>query len=200
MPRVRIYFSKTDLACFISHTDLPMLFSRAARRAGLKPERTQGFSPHPRLALAPPLPVGVVGLREPADFWFDAWDDASFPAWRGKMPAGVAILEAREIRDPASPSLAKLCAAASYRIAGAAGAEAIARALEAPLRASGGLLALSAQGDWAALAVRDLERNGPSGMVRALKEAGLVSGWSELSVTRTAVGGWDEAEKRVVPV
>lgn len=200
MPRVRIHFSKTGLACFISHTDLPMLFSRAARRGGLVPERTQGFSPHPKLALAPPLPVGVTGLCEPADFWFDAWGDVLFRAWSDKMPQGVAILRARVIEDPSSPSLAKLCAAASYRINSAAGGEAVARALDARLREDGAVLALSAEGDEAAIAVRDLERNGPSAMVRILKDAGLISGWSDLSVTRTAVGGWDETKRNITPV
>ncbi len=202
MPRIRIRFSKTGLACFISHTDLPMLFGRAARRAGLKPELTQGFSPHPRLVLAPPLPVGVVGLREPADFWFEAWDGESFSLWRDKMPRGVALLSAEAVANPDGPSLTKLCAAASYRIASNAGvpAEKIAGALETPLRASDALLDISTGGDETTLAVRDLERNGPSGMVRTLKEAGLVSEWSELAVVRTAVGGWDGAGRRVVPV
>ena len=202
MPRIRIQFSKTGLACFISHTDLPMLFGRAARRAGLKPELTQGFSPHPRLVLAPPLPVGVVGLREPADFWFEAWSDESFPLWRGKMPQGVELLSAEEIANPQGPSLTKLCVAASYRIASTVGIEAekIADALAVPLRESEALLDITTEGNETALAVRDLERNGPSGMVRILKEAGLVTEWSELAVVRTAVGGWDEAEKRVTGV
>ena len=202
MSRIRIHFSKTGLACFISHTDLPMLFGRAARRAGLRPELTQGFSPHPKLVLAPPLPVGVVGLREPADFWFTAWGDESFPLWRDKMPRGVTLLSAEEIVSPQAPSLTKLCTAASYRIASTAGvlAEKIAEALAVPLRASDALLDIATEENETSLVVRDLERNGPSGMVRILKEAGLVTEWSELAVVRTAVGGWDEAGKRVTGV
>lgn len=202
MPRVRICFSKTGLACFISHTDLPMLFARAARRAGLKPEQTQGFSPHPRIVLAPPLPVGVVGLREPADFWFLTWQDVFFPAWRDKMPAGVRLLAAEEITDPREPSLTKLCSAASYRIFSTAGvpAEAIAEALEGPLRESEDLLGAGTEAGLVFLTVRGLERNGPSRMVRILTEAGLAREWSELSIVRTGLGEWDGSAGQLAPI
>ena len=44
--------------------DLPVVFSRAARRAGLVQEFTQGFSPHMRVAFTSALPVGTSSDEE----------------------------------------------------------------------------------------------------------------------------------------
>lgn len=202
MPRIRIHFSKKDFACFISHIDLPILFGRAARRAGLRAEQTQGFSPHPRLALCPPLPIGVVGLCEPADFWFLEWGDPdknSLEAWNSFMPEGIEIISAVEV-ETGSVSLNKLCTAAAYTIEPMNGADTdeVASVLEANLREVGALLAISGCDGVVSLAASDLERCGPSRMVKSLIAAELISSWEDLAITRTAVGGWDDARGAVV--
>ncbi|MDR3321541.1 MAG: TIGR03936 family radical SAM-associated protein, partial [Synergistaceae bacterium] len=167
MSRLRIHFSKSGFACFISHLDLPMLFGRAARRAGLRAEMTQGFSPHPRLALCPPLPVGVIALSEPADFWFEAWDGDSLSRWGEALPPGIEILDAREVDGL---SLNKLCSAASWSIESLFGVEpaAIAEVLASALGEMGALLRAEARGGTAFVAAGDLERCGPSFMVKRL--------------------------------
>jgi hypothetical protein len=199
VPRLRIHFSKSGFACFISHLDLPMLFGRAARRAGLKAEMTQGFSPHPRLALCPPLPVGVVAVSEPADFWFEAWNSGFVQRWNEMLPTGIWILDAYEVDGP---SLNKLCTAASWSIEPLSGAEpgAIAEVLAPALDEMGALLRAEALGSEAVVAAGDLERCGPSFMVKRLRDAGVVSGWSDLSIARTAVGRWSDEEGRVIPL
>lgn len=200
MARIRIHFSKKGYACFISHIDLPMLFGRAARRAGLLPEQTQGFSPHPHLALGPPLPVGVTALCEPADFWFVAWDDAALGRWNDHLPVGVEILRG-EIVD--GVSLHKLCTAAAYRIEpqpGGADAGEIASALEGTLREAGALLRAYAADGVAYVCARDLERCGPSRMVKDLIALGVVAGWSDLDIARTAVGSWHAETEKVIPL
>lgn len=196
---MRVHFAKTGLACFISHIDLPMLFGRAARRAGLKPEQTQGFSPHPRLALGPPLPVGVVGLREPAEFWFDRWDEGALDAWRFVMPRGIALLEAYAV---GGVSLNKLCTAASYEVRLPEGSDpATASAhLNAVLGERGALLRMEIADDTIRLSSTDLERCGPSFMVRTLADADPNLGWRSLGFVRTAVGLWSEAEGNVTPL
>jgi hypothetical protein len=199
MPRVRIHFCKGGYASFISHLDLPMLFSRAAARAGLRMEMTQGFSPHPRLALGPPLPVGVVGLNEPADFWFAEWDGDSLTKWRRRLPEGIGISSA----VPADGvSLNKLCGAASYIIEprGDAPLSGIAGAIEATLRDGGALLSVCVLGGEVRVSSSELERCGPSRMVRDLVSSGLISGWGDLSIVRAAVGRWDPDGMRVIPL
>lgn len=197
--RIRIHFSKKGLACFISHTDLPMLFGRAARRAGLSPEQTQGFSPHPRLALCPPLPVGVIGLKEPADFWFLDWDDTSFKRWRSFLPQGIDILDARSVDGV---SLNKLCSAAAYQLEpiGSANPDDIAAVLRTSLSAQDALLSITLSGKEIHVASCDLERCGPSFMVKSLVASGVISGWDELAIARLAVGQWDPVKMAVTPL
>ncbi len=70
--RYRVYYQKLGLLRFISHLDwMRMLFRRIAILE-LKTVFTQGFSPHPKVSLSPPLPVGVEGFNEYFDISFNA--------------------------------------------------------------------------------------------------------------------------------
>ncbi|MDR1514467.1 MAG: TIGR03936 family radical SAM-associated protein [Synergistaceae bacterium] len=200
MARVRIHFAKSGYACFISHVDMPMIFARAARRAGLVPELTQGFSPRARLALCPPLPVGVVGANEPADFWFAEWGRDSLERWNAFLPRGMYITDAREVMGSDAPSLNKLCSAASYLFEPLRGADpaAIADFIESDLRGEGAFLAASVTDASVSVVSSDLERCGPSFMVKRLVERGVISGWNSLAITRTAVGRWNAETGRVI--
>ena len=65
--RLRVAYSKVDDTRFISHLDVCNTMNRALRRAGLPVAYTEGFSPRPRTAFGPPLPLFVEGERELAD-------------------------------------------------------------------------------------------------------------------------------------
>ncbi len=68
--KYRVYYQKMGLLRFISHLDwMRMLFRRIAILE-LETVFTQGFSPHPKVSLAPPLPVGVEGFDEFFDISF----------------------------------------------------------------------------------------------------------------------------------
>ncbi|MDR1581417.1 MAG: TIGR03936 family radical SAM-associated protein, partial [Synergistaceae bacterium] len=176
MPRVRIFFSKGGRALFVPHVDLPILFARAARRAGLEMEYTQGFSPHPKTEFGPPLPVGVAGTDEPAEFWLLEWRGESLGRWNDAMPEGFALTGAREV---SGQSLNKLCRDASYtiRFLNGASPRAAVPVLEHAFASLGTLISIGASGDEVNISVTDLERSGASKMVKALAEAGLTSGW-----------------------
>ena len=199
MPRVRIFFSKGGHALFIPHVDLPILFARAARRAGLGMEYTQGFSPHPRTEFGSPLPVGVAGADEPAEFWPLEWRGELLERWAGVMPDGFDLTDAREV---SGRSLSKLCRDASYRIRFLNGASpcVAAAVLEREFTSLGTLLSISTNGDEVNITVTDLERSGASKMVKALAAAGLTSGWPDTVILRTAVGRMDESRGRVIPL
>ena len=126
MHRIRIIFSKTEWITFLNHMDLPTLFSRAARRAGLSQEFTQGFSPRPRVSLGPPLAIGVEGLEEVAELWFLDWNESSLNKWNEQMPKGIRILKCAEVEGPV---LSKYTTAAIYEIEGL-GVQLTERALE----------------------------------------------------------------------
>ena len=65
---VRVKFSKTGYAKFISHLDLQRTMMRIMRRASLPLWLTQGFNPHPYVNFCSPLSIGIEGENEYMDF------------------------------------------------------------------------------------------------------------------------------------
>jgi hypothetical protein len=162
-------------------------------------EYTQGFSPHPKTEFGPPLPVGVAGADEPAEFWPLEWREESLGRWAGVMPEGFALTCAREV---SGRSLSKLCRDASYtiRFLNGASPRAAAAVLEHAFTPLGTLTSIGANDNGVDITVTDLERSGASKMVKALAAAGLTSGWPDTVITRTALGRTDEARGRVIPL
>ena len=68
---LRLLFSKTGNAVWISHLDTMRLFQRAFKRCGLHLKHTQGFNPRPSVSIAMPLSVGVESECELLDFELD---------------------------------------------------------------------------------------------------------------------------------
>jgi radical SAM-linked protein len=69
MQRLRIRFSRGPEIKFISHLDIVRLWQRAFNRAGIQIAYSSGFTPHPRIALAAPLPLGVTSEAELMDIY-----------------------------------------------------------------------------------------------------------------------------------
>ena len=67
MRNVRIRFSKTGRARYISHLDLSRVMQRSLRRAGIPLWYTEGFNRHPYVTFAAPLSLGFEGLQETMD-------------------------------------------------------------------------------------------------------------------------------------
>jgi radical SAM-linked protein len=200
VPRIRVVFEKKGLMTFINHVDLPVLFSRAARRAGLAAEYTQGFSPRPRISLGPPLAIGVIGLDEPADFWFESWSDGCLGLWNGKLPDGIRLLRCAEVEGRA---LSKCADAALYRISGLSDrAEKASAVLDAEAERTGVLhskTTLNESGELE-LIIGDLGHCGAGNLVRALTAEGVISGWSDILLTRVRVGRWDVKLGQILPL
>lgn len=66
--RIRLRYSKTGKAKYISHLDLLATMRRAFLRAGLELKYSEGFNPHPYISVALPLPVGSASVCELLDF------------------------------------------------------------------------------------------------------------------------------------
>ncbi|MDD5953108.1 MAG: TIGR03936 family radical SAM-associated protein [Oscillospiraceae bacterium] len=64
---MRVWFTKTGRAKYISHLDLNRCMTRAVQRAKIPLWYTEGFNPHPFLTFALPLSLGIDGLRESMD-------------------------------------------------------------------------------------------------------------------------------------
>ena len=198
MSRVRFLFSKRGLASFVPHVEVPPLLSRSARRAGLKPLLTEGFSPHPRISLGPALPVGVPSLAEPAEIWLEKWEEGMLESWSRCMPHGFGLLRAAEVEGP---SLNRLCKTADYRVFfrnGFPGLLETGKVLEAHIQEKDLLLLVKKNGEALRSIIAQPDRVGPGFFVKAFQAAGIVAGWQELLILRTEVGTWEE--NRVKPL
>lgn len=67
-PTLRLTFSRTGTAKYISHLDMQRTMQRALKRAEIPIWYSEGFNPHPYLSFVCPLPVGVEGEKEMVDF------------------------------------------------------------------------------------------------------------------------------------
>ena len=98
MDKLRLRFSKTGRAVYISHLDLMHTMQRAFSRAGYALKYSEGFNPHPQISIALPLPVGAASRCELMDFKLR--EDADLAQLPGRltavMPEGIEILEAYE--------------------------------------------------------------------------------------------------------
>lgn len=65
--RLRVTFSREGSLKYTSHLDMMRLWERVLRRAEVPVAYSEGFAPHPKIALAAPLPVGVTSDAELMD-------------------------------------------------------------------------------------------------------------------------------------
>lgn len=98
MRKMRLLFSKTGRAIYLSHLDLMRTFQRAFLRADLKLRHTEGFNPHPYMSFALPLSVGCESVCELLDF--DLLDDTAtdklIEILNRTMPDGITVVTAYE--------------------------------------------------------------------------------------------------------
>lgn len=114
--RLRVVYSHGQALQYISHLDLIRVFERAMRRARLPLAYTQGFNARPRISMAAPLPVGMAGEQELADFYLTEQVPAEEFRSRlaSQLPPGLHLLSVEEVPRQ-WPSLASLVRAARYR-------------------------------------------------------------------------------------
>ena len=77
MDKLRISFTQTGRAQWISHLDMMRMLQRAMNRSGVPIKYSEGFNPHPRLNIALPLSIYQEGERELCDFRLTEEVDAS---------------------------------------------------------------------------------------------------------------------------
>ncbi len=68
--RYRLWYAKEGILRFISHLDWMRMLFRLIGQMPLETVFTQGFSPHPKVSLCPPLPLGVESVSEFCDISF----------------------------------------------------------------------------------------------------------------------------------
>ena len=94
MTTLRVWFTKTGEASYISLLDLQRVMQRALKRSGLPVWYTLGFNPHIYMTFAAPLSLGQESLAETVDFKSEAegydWDAAA-PALSACLPRGIKV-------------------------------------------------------------------------------------------------------------
>ncbi len=98
MRAVRLNFSKTGRAIYISHLDINRMMTRAVKRARLPMWYTEGFNPHPYLTFALPLSLGQSSDCEYMDIRIEGeiTNDEIKDRLNAVLPEGVKILSVAE--------------------------------------------------------------------------------------------------------
>lgn len=114
--RLRLTFSKSGPARYISHLDLARTLERALNRSRIPLAYSQGFNRRPRLSLAAALPLGYTSEAELADIWLTEAADPEEVKERlmSRMAPGIIVTAVEEVALSA-PSLQQSMQAAMYR-------------------------------------------------------------------------------------
>ena len=117
MQRLRIRFCRGQEVKFISHLDILRLWQRALHRAEITVAYSEGFSPHPRISLAAPLPIGVTSQAELMGILCTKWVSPHFftAAVSQQLPPGIEILQVYQVALT-MPSLQSQVRYAEYRV------------------------------------------------------------------------------------
>lgn len=113
---LRVEYAITGAAAFLSHLEVMKTFERAIRRAKIPIAFSEGFNPHPKIAVAVPLSVGMAGKHEYLDIELqEAITPRQFLEGMNQiLPEGFEILKARLV--PKGKPLMAVINAASYRV------------------------------------------------------------------------------------
>jgi radical SAM-linked protein len=115
--RLRLRFSRGEELKYVSHLDLMRLWERVLRRAEIPIAYSEGFSPHPRISLAAPLPIGVTSEAELMDVVVKKAVSPYFFMQNTKpqLPRGVEVFEVQQV-PLTIPSLQSQAQFIDYRV------------------------------------------------------------------------------------
>jgi radical SAM-linked protein len=117
MQRLRLRFSRGEQIKYISHLDLMRYWERVLHRVGMPLVYSEGFTPHPKISLAAPLPIGVTSEAELMDITLRKRVSPYFFIQTVKegLPRGIDVFEVREVSLEA-PSLQSQVRYAEYSV------------------------------------------------------------------------------------
>jgi radical SAM family uncharacterized protein/radical SAM-linked protein len=114
--RVRVQYSRTGCARYLSHLDVVRAFVLGLRRLGIPLQYSEGYTPRPRLAFGHPLPLGVGSTAELVDVWLAAAPPRALDhALTQVLPEGMVVSATKEV-FPKAPSLTEIVNAVSYEV------------------------------------------------------------------------------------
>jgi len=97
--KYRLKFRKFGETRFVSHLDLVRLFTRLHTRAGIPLSYSEGFNPHPKMAIALPLSVGLGSECEYIDVSYDKDlpETVILEELNKKTPIGIEIVKVQRL-------------------------------------------------------------------------------------------------------
>ncbi len=117
MEKLRVMYSKSKEAIYLSHLDMIKVFETALARAGVLVEYSNGFNPRPELVFAHPLSVGIESTGE--IFEVNLTEALEIPYFIREvnkvLPSGVTVLSAEYV-DKDSKNIMSRVYAATYVI------------------------------------------------------------------------------------
>lgn len=115
MYKILAKFTKKNRMKFLSHLELIRVIERALRRANIPLKFTQGFNPHPKIAFAAPLAVGVSSEGEYLTVEIN--EEMDIKDFQSKLnielPEGIKFIKCKYI-DPKSKSLMSIVEDSTY--------------------------------------------------------------------------------------
>lgn len=99
MEKLRVIYSKSKEAVYLSHLDISKVFQQALIRADMSVEYSKGFNPRPDLVFAHPLSVGIESTGEIVEIILTEKIDIPYfiKQMNKVMPSGITILAAEYI-------------------------------------------------------------------------------------------------------
>jgi len=96
MQEIICRYGKGEEVKWVSHLETMRVLERALRRAEIPIAYTQGYNPHPRLAMGPALPAGMTSEAELVAFFLSRRIDPEEVKQRlnAQLPAGFRVLTA----------------------------------------------------------------------------------------------------------
>ncbi len=112
----RLEFSKSGDMAFLGHLDFQRQLHLALRRSGLPAAYSRGYHPHPLLKFGPPLPVGVVGLREYFDLAFECQVPGLADHLNRTLPEGLRVTGVAVVGGQSPRSIDQIVSRFDYRV------------------------------------------------------------------------------------
>lgn len=99
MEKLRVIYSKSKEAIYLSHLDISKVFQQALIRADMSVEYSKGFNPRPDIVFAHPLSVGIESTGEVVEIILTEKIDIPYfiKEMNRVMPSGITILAAEYV-------------------------------------------------------------------------------------------------------
>ncbi|MCL2845755.1 MAG: TIGR03960 family B12-binding radical SAM protein [Chitinivibrionia bacterium] len=113
--KIRLFYSKTGRARFMSHRNLMDCITRAFVAAKMPLAFSEGFRSRPKISFGPPLPLGAIGENEMCDVVVCSQEPINIEKINSLLPQGVEFLS-QETIDLKSPSIEQMITQTNWKV------------------------------------------------------------------------------------